>query len=179
MAQHRFTTSRLILRQWEADDLATYSDICADPEVMKYIASGAVLSVDQTAVEIQKMEMVWEAKGFGSFAVEDRETGALLGAAGFSWHDFLPTVSPCVEIGWRLARGAWNRGIATEAAKGALEYGVETLGLSDIYCFCQSRNVASQRIADKIGFGFVGDMKSPSYDRVIKVYRQPEIPTVP
>ena len=173
MKQPHFTTKRLVLRQWCAADLAAYAEICADPEVMKFIASGAVLSPEQTKIELMKIEQTWKDQAFGTFAVESRETGEFLGAIGFSWHDFLPDVSPCVEIGWRLAKSAWNKGYATEAARGALEFGVDQLGIEPVYCFCQSENHASQRIATKIGMAFVGRVKSPSYQREIMIYQTP------
>ncbi len=171
MVRHRVTTKRLILRQWRDDDRAPYAAICADPDVMRYIAGGAVLSRAQTDDEIRKMQAVWDRRGFGTFAVEHRETGAFLGSVGFSWHDFLPDVSPCVEIGWRLARQAWGKGLATEAAAEALAYGRRVLGLSAVHAFCQSKNSASQRIAEKLGLELLGEVQSPAYDRVVMIYR--------
>ena len=173
MAQTQLTTDRLILRRWRAGDLAPYANICGDPDVMKFIARGAVIAPKQTGEEIQKMEATWQARGFGTFAVESREAGDLLGSVGFSWHDFLPIVSPCFEIGWRLAKGTWNKGYATEAAQAALDHGFESLGLSQVHCFCQTENLASQRIAAKIGMDPVDRVISPTYQREIIIYRTP------
>ena len=138
---------------------------------MEFIASGAVLSIEQTQDEILKMEATWKRWGFGTFAVESKKSGTLLGAVGFSWHDFLPDVSPCVEIGWRLAKDEWNKGYATEAAHAALNHGLAQNGMSKIYSFCQTENIGSQRLADKLGMTVVNRVKSPTYDREILIYQ--------
>ena len=169
---HQVETRRLVLRHWRPDDLAPYARLCGDKEVMAHIARGTILTEEQTGAEIRKMEKTWSERGFGTFAIEDRKTHALLGSVGFSRHDFLPDISPAVEIGFRLAKHSWNRGIATEAASAALNYGLEQLGLRDIFCLCQSENTASQQIATKLGFELVDRVKSPTYDRVILIYRR-------
>jgi RimJ/RimL family protein N-acetyltransferase len=59
--------------------------------------------------------------------------------------------SPCVEIGWRLARHAWGQGFATEAARGALQVGFERLGLDEIVAFTAVGNLRSAAVMDRIG----------------------------
>ncbi|MCG8584621.1 MAG: GNAT family N-acetyltransferase, partial [Pirellulales bacterium] len=58
--------------------------------------------------------------------------------------------TPCVEIGWRLARAHWGKGYATEAARAALEYGFEQLGLEEIVAFTVPDNRPSRRVMEKI-----------------------------
>jgi RimJ/RimL family protein N-acetyltransferase len=59
---------------------------------------------EQTAASLAKMSADWAERGFGLFAAEVRETGALAGWVGFAVPEFLPEVLPAVEIGWRLGR---------------------------------------------------------------------------
>ena len=62
--------------------------------------------------------------GFGMFALELRATGELIGFTGLAVPQFLPEVMPAVEIGWRLGRAFWRRGLTTEAAAAALRFGL-------------------------------------------------------
>ena len=64
----------------------------------------------------------------------------------------VPGVSqPAVEIGWRLARKYWGKGLATEGAQAAMRYGFETLRLREIVAITAPNNVRSRRVMDKIG----------------------------
>jgi RimJ/RimL family protein N-acetyltransferase len=114
-------TDRLTLRGWREDDLDSLAAINADPEVMRYIRDGSVRDRRQSAEGLQNMIANWEKLGYGLFAVEVRESGVLIGWAGFAVSDFLPEVLPAVEIGWRLDRRFWGHGYATEAATAAMQ----------------------------------------------------------
>jgi RimJ/RimL family protein N-acetyltransferase len=59
------------------------------------------------------------------------------------------------DFGYRHSRHAWGRGIATEAARGALQYGITQLGLKQVYAMTHVNNAASRRILEKLGFRFV------------------------
>lgn len=165
------TTPRVLLRPWEAGDLAPYAKVCADREVMKFIADGAPMSLEMTRLEIEKTNASWRKWHYGAFAVECRTSGAFLGSVGFARHDFFPGVSPCVEIGWRLTRRAWGKGVATEAARAALDWGQNHRRLAKVFCFCQADNRASRRIAAKIGCEQVDRVVAPNYQRDVIVYR--------
>ena len=59
--------------------------------------------------------------------------------------------TPCVEIGWRLARAHWGKGYATEGARAALDFGFEKLGLEEILSFTTTTNLRSRRVMERIG----------------------------
>ena len=59
--------------------------------------------------------------------------------------------TPCVEVGWRLAREHWARGYATEAASKALAHGFGPLGLDEIVSFTAVGNLRSRRVMEKLG----------------------------
>ena len=144
--------------------------INADPEVMRWIGSGTTRSVEQTTAAIKLWEREWEESGFGLFAVEMRDTGELAGFVGLSIPDFLPEVMPAVEIGWRLGREFWGRGIATEAAHSALGFGFTRCGLDRVVSICQSGNDASERIMRKLGMELERETVDPSCRRPVRVY---------
>lgn len=63
-----------------------------------------------------------------------------------------------MEIGWRLNRSAWGHGYGTEAARPFVPYALGEIGLPEIVADIDIRNVASHRIAEKIGMKHVGDI---------------------
>ena len=57
-----------------------------------------------------------------------------------------------VELLYRLASSAWGRGLATEAARAALDHGFDTLGLDEIVVVIAPDNAASLKVASRLGF---------------------------
>ena len=163
-------TDRLTLRGWREDDLDPLAAINADPEVMRYIRDGSVRDRRQSAEGLQKMIANWEALGYGLFAVEVRESGVLIGWAGFAVPDFLPEVLPAVEIGWRLDRRFWGHGYATEAATAAMRFGFLDSGMDRIISIRQLENVRSARVMEKLGLSHQFDTVVPENHRHVAVH---------
>lgn len=164
------TTDRLTLRGWRDDDLDILAALNADPEVMRYIRDGSVHDRRRSAEGLQKMVADWEELGFGLFAVEVRETGVLIGWAGFAVPHFLPEVLPAVEIGWRLHRAFWGQGYATEAAAAAMRFGFLDRGLDRIVSIRQLENVRSERVMEKLGLSRQFDTVVPESQRRVAVH---------
>ncbi len=93
----------------------------------------------------------FERHGFGFWAVEAPNVAALVGMVGLAIPPFETHFTPCVEIGWRLAREHWGKGYASEAARASLHYGFEQLGLGEIVAFTVPRNVRSRAVMERIG----------------------------
>lgn len=73
---------------------------------------------------------------------------------------------PAVEIGWRLLREWWGRGVATEAASDVLRFAFDDIGLDQLLSIRHVDNEASGRVMEKLGF--------QSYLRtVVPVHEQP------
>lgn len=173
MTRHEIDTERLRLRGWTPEDHAPFAAMCSDPDVMRYIGNGATRTADDTVRSIESFEKAWTERGYGLFAVESKQSGALLGFAGFSWPGFLPEVLPSVEIGWRFSKPSWGKGYASEAASAALAFGVDELGITDIVSIYQIGNGASERIMQKLGMVFDRRTIDPTCRREVGVYRLP------
>jgi RimJ/RimL family protein N-acetyltransferase len=106
-------TARLRLRRWRSDDLDAFARITADPEVMRYMLRGP-LSREEAQERIEGFEDQRRERGLGHWAVEERDSGALLGGIGLLHHEDWPEDPDNVEVGWLLERTAWGRGLATE-----------------------------------------------------------------
>ncbi|MFK4086882.1 GNAT family N-acetyltransferase [Kribbella sp. NPDC020789] len=153
------TTDRLLLRQWRDSDREPFAALNADPEVMRYFPS--VRPRAESDALIDRETALIASQGWGLWALEVRETGEFIGFTGLAVPTFEAEFLPGVEIGWRLAKGAWGNGYATEAAQAALEVGFGAAGLTEILSFTASTNVPSQRVMQRIGMVQSGTFDHP------------------
>src|SRR5215203_7302933 len=102
----------------------------ADTAVMRHFP--AVLSRAESDSLADRIEEHLATRGFGLWAVEIPGLVEFAGFVGLSTPRFEAHFTPCVEIGWRLARNYWGRGFATEAAHAVMAIGFEQLGLPQI-----------------------------------------------
>ena len=143
------TTARLRLRQWREEDLAPFAALNADPQVMEFFPK-ALTRAESDAVAGRIREH-FARHGFGFWAVEAPGVADLVGFVGLAVPSFEAHFTPCVEMGWRLAREHWGRGYATEAAAAALAFGFETLALKEIVAFTVPANISSRRVMGRLG----------------------------
>lgn len=165
----RLETDRLILRRWVDADREPFAAINADPRVMEHFP--AVLDAAASDAMIARIEAGFEREGFGLWAVERRDTGEFIGFVGlakpsFTAH-FTSPEHPVVEVGWRLAPDAWGHGFASEAARAALRFGFEQVGLAEIVSFTARQNERSQAVMRRIGMTHSGeeDFAHPALDK--------------
>lgn len=141
-------TERLIMRGWREPDLAPWAAMNADPEVRRYV--GPPLTFEQAAAWALNYQDDLDRYGFGFWALEVRASGAFIGFTGLRTVDEdMPYTG--VELGWRLARPAWDHGYATEAGRAALRYGFGAMGLPEIVAVTMARNLRSQAVMRRIG----------------------------
>jgi ribosomal-protein-alanine N-acetyltransferase len=141
-------TERLVLRQWRDSDTDAFAAMNADPEVMRHFP--APLSRAESDALLVRAQWKWREFGLCFFAVEVKG-GDFIGFAGLNPPPFEAHFTPCVEVGWRLARHAWGKGYATEAARASLDYGFGVLGLPEIVSFTVPGNTRSRAVMTRIG----------------------------
>src|SRR5262245_4063168 len=144
-------TDRLTLRMLRESDLDAYAEMCADPEVMRYIGDGQPLSRPMAWRKLAMVVGHWTLRGYGLWAAEERSSGILVGYVGF-WN---PEGWPGFELGWTLRRSFWGRGYATEGARAALQYAFIEMGRPQVISLIQPENAASIRVAQRLGEQFV------------------------
>lgn len=149
-------TGRLRLRTWRDADRAPFAALNADAEVMRYFAG--VIPREASDRSIDAWQAEFAARGWSNWAVDLVRTGEFIGFVGLSVprRAELPFM-PCVEIGWRLARAFWGQGLATEAARAALQVGFERLGLAEIVSFTSLVNRPSRAVMERIGMRDAGE----------------------
>lgn len=140
-------TPRLLLRQFEESDLDQYAEMCADEEVMRYIGEGRPLTRAEAWRNMAGILGHWQLRGYGLWAIEEKESGLLVGRAGF----FNPEGWPGFEIGWLLGRPHWGKGFAIEAARAALDFSFSTLDKNRVISLIRPGNERSIRVAERLG----------------------------
>ncbi len=145
-------TENLILRHFEADDLDDLFRLYSDPEVRRYFPDGT------RDLAYTKEELEWYLNGhpdhpeLGLWATIHKESKRFIGRCGL-----LPwTIDGRfeVEVAYLLDKAYWGQGLGTEAAQAVLDYGFEQLQLSRLICIITPGNVASVKVASRIGMVF-------------------------
>lgn len=158
-------TQRLLLRRWRDGDRKPFAELNADPAVMAHLQG--TMSREASDAFIDRIEAFWNERGWGLWAVEVPDVVPFIGYVGLWPADYV-TGQPMVEVGWRLASQHWGRGYATEAARQALRFGFEGIGLEEIVSFTVPQNVRSWRVMERIGLvrDPSGDFDHPRVDPV-------------
>jgi ribosomal-protein-alanine N-acetyltransferase len=142
-------TARLRLRPWRPDDLAPFAALNADPEVMRYFP--APLDAAASNLVAARVEAHFVEHGYGPWAVEIPGETEFAGFVGLMHPAFDAHFTPCMEVGWRLARPFWGRGFATEAARAAVAFGFGTLGADEIVAMTVPANRPSRAVMERLG----------------------------
>jgi ribosomal-protein-alanine N-acetyltransferase len=143
------STERLILRPWRDSDLAPFAALNADPEVMEHFP--APLSREESDAVAARIRAALAEHGFGWWAVEAPGVAPFIGVIALAVPNFEAHFTPCVEVGWRLAKAFWGRGYATEGARECLRFGFETLGLDEVVSLTTTTNARSQAVMQRLG----------------------------
>jgi RimJ/RimL family protein N-acetyltransferase len=153
-------TPRLLLRGWRGGDREPFAQMGADAEAMRFYP--AMLTRAESNARLDQYEREWARDGFGKWAVEIPGVAEFAGSVGLAVPAFEASFTPCVEVGWRLAREHWGRGYATEAARAAIEFGFTQAGLDEIVAFTVPANTRSVRVMEKLGMKFSGEFDHPA-----------------
>jgi len=97
-----------------------------------------------------KLKALISERGWGFWAVENQEQGSFIGFVGLHSPTYTLPVTPCVEVGWRLAKEYWGNGYATEAAKAALDIAFRKLDITEVYSFASVTNTKSRAVMERV-----------------------------
>lgn len=163
-------TERLILRTWLLNDLKDFFGIYGDAEVWRNIDPQGVFASEDVARRALRRGIAYqEEHGISHWATVEREKGRVVGACGFNLFDG----GPQLELVYHFAPAYWGRGYATEAAGACLHYAFEELNAPQIVASTYQKNVASQRVLEKIGFVCQGSRRINNSDEIFYVATSP------
>jgi ribosomal-protein-alanine N-acetyltransferase len=157
-------TDRLRLRAFTPDDLDELYMVFGDAEVMKYISGGIPRTLEATRAGLLRTIEGWGNRGFGLWAVAEKDSGRVIGYCGLIFLDNTTEI----EVAYGLAKSSWGKGFATEAARASLRYGFEELKLERIVAVVNHGNVPSQRVLEKLGMKYTRD--AHHYDADLMYY---------
>lgn len=143
------TTRRLVLRRFEPTDLETLAALYSDPDVRRFFPEGT-LSLEETREELE-----WFLHGhpkdgrLGLWATVERASGAMIGRCGLLPWELDGRQE--VEVAYLLGKEWRGRGLATEACRAIVHHAFGALRLRRLICLIDPGNIASQRVARRIG----------------------------
>jgi RimJ/RimL family protein N-acetyltransferase len=147
------------MRRWRDRDREPFAAMNADPEVMRYFQAPLDRSASDAGVD--RIEDLFDAQGFGLWALEVADSSDFIGFTGLNpMPEGVPGAGG-MEVGWRLARHAWRRGYATEAAVAALEVGFSEVGFDQIWSMTAVVNQPSQNVMRRLGMTPHGRFEHP------------------
>jgi RimJ/RimL family protein N-acetyltransferase len=149
MTEREIKTPRLFLRQWKEQDLPAFAAINADARVMEFLPK--LLDRTESDALAARISEHFDLHDFGLWAVEVPGVTSFAGFVGLSVPKLQAHFTPCVEVGWRLAFEQWGRGLATEAATAAIDFGFRNVGLDQIVSFTVPDNHRSRRVMETVG----------------------------
>lgn len=163
----RLETPRLLLRPPAREDFEPWAELAADEETMRTLGG-----VQPRAVAWRAFLGVvggWHIQGFSPFSVVEKDSGRWIGRIG----PLYPEGWPAREVGWTLARSAWGKGYASEAAAAAIDFAFDELGWDEVVHCIEDHNLASQRVATRMGARRLREARlPPPFDTPVVLWGQ-------
>ena len=161
-------TERLILRPTAAADFEAWAAFMADEEVTRYLGGVQARSVAWRGM--LQVAGAWSVQGYSMFSVIEKATGRWVGRLG-PWQ---PEGWPGTEVGWGLSRDAWGKGYAMEGAVASIDWAFDHLGWTDVIHSIESGNLASRRVAERLGSVIVRSepLPAPYQDHMVDIWFQ-------
>jgi RimJ/RimL family protein N-acetyltransferase len=141
-------TPRMSLRPWRDTDRPAFAALHAHPQVMH--DAGGAIDRSQSDAKFDRYVAAFERYAFTRWAIETRD-GEFLGYTGIMRSRPDHPLGEHVDIGWRLVRGAWGQGYATEAARAGLQDAFTRCGLAEVIAFTTADNRRSQAVMARLG----------------------------
>lgn len=154
-------TERLLLREYRREDFDAFAAHCADP-----VSAAHLVPADRPAAWriFCSQAGLWLLDGAGWWAVEEKETGRLVGSIGA----FFREESTVMELGWNTYRAFWGQGFANEAAAAVVHHALEVRREPKVRALIAAANESSLRVARRLGLSFEADTEL--YGKAVGIY---------
>ncbi len=158
-------TARCCVRETVPEDVDAFYRIYSNPDITKYM-EGLYQDVEQEKRYVRRyMETVYTFYGYGVWTVLERESGAVIGRAGFSGREGFedPELGFIIGVPWQ------GRGYAEEVCAAILRYGWLALEFEKVQALVEPGNSASLNLCRKLGFRYVQnvELQGKSYFRLL------------
>lgn len=156
-----YTTARLWVRALTIADVDDLYAVYGDPVGARWVDDGQPIAYADCRLWIRVTERNYATRGYGMSALISRDDHRVVGFCGLVH----PGGQPEAELKYALRRTHWGLGLATEAARGMLDYGREAFGLTRVIATIAPQNVASARVLTKLGMAHITDRPEPDGSR--------------
>lgn len=159
-------TARLLIRPLALRDTPALTRILSDPEVMKHSVRGIH---DEAATQrfVEWCLGCYESHGVGPWALIEKGTSVLVGFCGVG-PELVRDVEE-INLGYRLTRRYWGRGLATESARAALAHAFTVKAFQSVVAIVEPEHTASRRVVEKVGFHRFQEMEF--HEKAVRLYR--------
>jgi RimJ/RimL family protein N-acetyltransferase len=165
-------TDRLVLRHWRKGDFRSYHAILCQPEVHRHFGPAPATAEDCWRRLLAAVGN-WQFNGFGTWAVERKHDGKLIGNVGLftAWRDIEPQFGEEPEMGWIFDSETHGQGMASEACAAALDWARNNLAPTPLWAIIAPANQSSLKLAERLGFELVSE--TVYHDEATVVLRRP------
>lgn len=150
----RFESERFIMRDICMDDAQDIFELDSDPEVHEFLGNTPITSLEQAKASIEHIHKQYVKNKLDRSAIIDKNTNAFIGWTGLKFEEGLREFD-YYDLGYRLKKAHWGKGIATETAMASIKHGFDTLKLDKIGGAADVKHIVSNTILKKIGLKFV------------------------
>jgi RimJ/RimL family protein N-acetyltransferase len=130
------------LRPITPEDVDLLVGLDADPEVMQFISGRPSTSAEVESVIRGHLGRRWIAT--------ERESGGFVG-----WFGLVPGPDRSFEVGYRLGRAWWGRGLATEGTTALIAAAFDVLAATRVTAETMAVNARSRAVMDRCGMRYV------------------------
>lgn len=140
----------IVLRAWREDDAPRVHAVCQDQEIQRWLPT-----LPRPYTHEDARAFVTDALGLGPYQFAITEDGSVVGSVGLQ-----VAKHETGHVGYWCAPEARGRGITTRAVRRLCRHGLDDLGLERLDLTTDVENLASQRVAEKVGFRREGVLRS-------------------
>ena len=157
-----FVTPRLMARPISPSDAPAMYQVYGDACAMRWVGDGTTLDLAQCENWIEVTKQNYLARGYGMFALVNRESGLVIGFCGLVH----PGGQVDAELKYALSREFWGQGFASEAASAMLVAASSRFGLLRVIATIAPENIASHRVLLKAGMLCCGVLRDKNGSEV-------------
>ncbi|MCM1044360.1 MAG: GNAT family N-acetyltransferase [Candidatus Gastranaerophilales bacterium] len=143
-------TERLFLRETIEADVEAFYHIYSDPAITRYMEDLYPDKEQERAYVREYIDKIYGFYDFGVWTVIKRDTGEVIGRAGFAYRDDFedPELGFVIGVPWQ------RQGYAYEICSAILRYGWERLEFAKVHALVEPHNTPSLNLCEKLGMRY-------------------------
>lgn len=166
-------TNRLLIRPYTIEDMHFLESLVSDPQVVRFIGNGKPRTKEGARLFFNwNLSHMKEDQLFGLQVLVEKTSGDLIGHAGLVPQEVDGVTE--IEVGYWIAPAYWGMGFATEAAAAFRDIAFERLNEDRIIALIYPDNIASCRVAEKLGMHIWKEIKR--HNKEVLVYTKEKTP---